>query len=122
MKLHSNFQTRNVEAQQADPNSLLNFYKTLMQLRKCNPALQKGMFVPLNHDPQRVLAYLRKDAGQTILVALNFARRPSKLAVSHELTRGGWELLLSNRERRGEIFEKGWLKLKGFEACLLIQK
>lgn len=122
MKLHSNFQTRNVEAQQADPNSLFNFYKTLMQLRKSNPALQKGMFVPLNHDPQRVLAYLRKDAGQTILVALNFARRPSKLAVSHELTRGGWELLLSNRERRGEIFEKGWLKLKGFEACLLIQK
>lgn len=122
LKVHPNYITRNAEAQQADPNSLFNFYKTLMKIRKAHPVLQKGMFIPLNHDPQRVLAYLRKDSEQSVLVAVNFSRRPSKLAVSHELTKGGWELLLSNRERNGALFEKGWLKLKGFEACLLVQK
>lgn len=122
LKVHHNYIERNVEAQQSNHDSLLNFYKALINIRKNHPALQRGMFIPVIHDPQRVLAYLRKDANQTILVALNFSRRPSKLAVSHELTMGGWELLLSNRERGSDFFEKGWLKLQGFEACILIHK
>ena len=105
-----------------NPDSLLNFYKSLLKIRKHYPALQKGMFIPLHHDPQRVLAYVRQDADQTILVALNFARRPSKLAMGGELMRSGWELLLSNKERGGPIFEKGWLRLQGYEACILLQK
>jgi alpha-glucosidase len=122
IRINPDYLVRNVEAQKADPHSLFNFYKSLMNLRKSHSALRRGMFIPINYDPQRVLAYLRKDSEQTILVALNFSRRPSRLAVSHELTEGGWELLLSNRERSGLLFEKGWLKLKGFEACLLVQK
>lgn len=122
LKVHKNALTRNVEAQQTDPNSLLNFYKSLLRIRKENPVLQKGMFIPLHHNPQRVLAYLRQDSEHVILVALNFARRSSKLAVGGELVRNRWEILLSNRDRGGKIFEKGWLKLQGFEACILIQK
>jgi hypothetical protein len=48
------------------------------------------MFIPLHHNPQRVLAYLRQDSDHVILVALNFARRSSKLAVGGELLRNRW--------------------------------
>ncbi len=122
LKLNPGFSNRNVEEQEADPHSLLSFYKSLLHLRRAHPALQRGMFIPLHHNPQRILAYMRQDTDQTILVALNFARRRSKLAVGGEVTRHRWEVLLSNKERSQPIFEKGWLKLGSYEACILIQK
>lgn len=122
LKLNPDYKSRNVAAQQADSHSLFHFYRNLLQLRRAYLALQRGMFIPLHHDPQRVLAYLRQDAEQTILVALNFARRSSKLALGGEVTRHQWEVLLSNKERSQPLIEKGWLKLDGYEACILVQK
>jgi len=122
LKVHPEYTNRNVEAQQAEPGSLLSFYKSLLRLRRNHSALREGMFIPLNHSPQRVLAYLRQDNDQNILVALNFARRRSKLAVGGEITRYKWDVLLCNKERSQPIFEKGWLKLEGYEVCILIQK
>jgi oligo-1,6-glucosidase len=122
LKLHQGYSTRNVAAQLQNQRSLLNFYKSLLHLRRAHPALQRGMFIPLHHNPQRVLAYLRQDTEQNILVALNFARRRSKLALGGEVTRHQWEVLLSNKERSQPVIEKGWLKLEGYEALILIQK
>jgi len=122
LKLHPGYKTRNVDAQLPAPASLLNFYKSLLRLRRNYHALQQGIFLPLHHNPKRVLAYLRQDATQTILVALNFARRRSKLALGGEVTRYQWEVLLSNKERSQPAFEKGWLKLEGYEVCILLQK
>ena len=122
LKLHPDFTSRNIANQRSDPHSLFNFYKALIRVRRAHPALQRGLFLPLHHNPQRVLAYLRQDAEQTILVALNFARRRSKLALGGEMTRYEWEVLLSNKERNQPLIEKGWLKLDGYEACILRQK
>ncbi|HNW14922.1 MAG TPA: alpha-glucosidase [Anaerolineaceae bacterium] len=122
LKLHPGYKTRNVEAQRKDPASLFNFYKSLLRLRRKYAALQRGMFLPLHHNPQRVLAYLRQDATQTILVALNFARRRSKLALGGEITRHQWEMLLSNKEKSQPSIDKGWLQLDGHEVCILLQK
>jgi alpha-glucosidase len=122
LKVHPNYIHRNVEAQMADPRSLLNFYKALLRLRRLHSALRGGMFIPLHHDPQRVLAYVREDQSTRILVALNFARRRSKLALGGEITHHKWELLLSNKERNQSVFKNGWLELAGYEACILIQR
>ena len=122
LKLHPGYKTRNVESQRKDPASLFNFYKSLLRLRRMYAALQRGMFLPLHHNPQRVLAYLRQDAAQTILVALNFARRRSKLALGGEITRHQWEMLLSNKEKSQPSIDKGWLQLDGHEVCILLQK
>jgi len=122
LKVHPNFISRNVESQKDDPNSLLNFYQALIALRKSVPALREGMFLPLHHNPQKVLAYLRQTKEQTVLVALNYSRRSAKLAVGGEISRHPWEVLLSSKKRTRPIFERGWLKLEGNEACILIQK
>ncbi len=122
LKVHPHYFRRNVEEQTKAPDSLLNFYKALLHLRRTQPALQKGMFIPLHHDPERVLAYLREDKDNRILVALNFARGRSKLALGGDITRYKWDVLLSNRKRNQPLFEKGWLKLEGYEVCILIQK
>jgi len=111
-----------VENQKADPDSLLNFYRALLRLRRAYSALCGGLFLPLHHEPQRVLSYIRQDNENRILVALNFARGRSKLALGGDITRHQWEVLLSSRNKNQPSIDKGWLKLEGYEVMILIQK
>ena len=76
LPVHPNYRTRNVEAQQADPDSMLNFTRSLIKLRREKPALHNGDFTLLTERPKDALAYLRQTPEQTILVALNFKNRP----------------------------------------------
>jgi glycosidase len=50
----------NEPAQDADPGSLLNWYRQLSALHHDNPAISSGTNVTLNHDDQNALVWLRK--------------------------------------------------------------
>lgn len=96
-RVHPNHISRNVSLQINEPESMLNFYKKLIQLRKDNPVLVDGMFLPLTTDPIFMFAYLRQDAKDTILVALNFSHRKMKLFLGRDLAEHSWRLLLSTK-------------------------
>ena len=68
--------TANVEAQDREPNSLLNLYRRLIHLRADKPSLAAGELVPLVASSDSVVAYLRRDGGQAVLVVANLSRRP----------------------------------------------
>jgi alpha-glucosidase len=120
LKVHTDHDWRNVDAQRSDADSLFNFYRRLIQLRKDYPALRDGMFLPLNDEPRRLLAYLRKTDGQTILVALNFSRFPVKLVLGRTLAKGQMKLLLSNKSEKINSPAAGLLQLAGQEACVIL--
>jgi alpha-glucosidase len=122
LKVHPNYLKRNVVLQKANQRSLLNFYCALLRIRKSNSALQQGMFVPLTYYPKQVLGYLRQDANQTVLVALNFGSRKVKLALGPRLSDTKWELLLSNKREITPKIVNGWLQLQKDEVCILLQK
>jgi alpha-glucosidase len=122
LPVHENYLFRNVKAQCADPDSLFHFYRRLLALRKQYPALVEGMFLPLNYDPRSVLGYLRQTADQTILVALNFSKRPVSLVLGSEMTRANWKLLLSNRRTSLDASPGSSLRLGPDEACILLQQ
>lgn len=84
LRVHPNYRQRNAAAQQADPSSMFNFTKALIALRKTHPALRRGDF-HLVSATRHVLAYLRRDREETILVALNFSRRAQTLALHAEI-------------------------------------
>jgi len=63
----------NVSGQEEDPNSMLNFYRRLLRVRKSTPALVEGDYTPLSGDSDEYLAFLRDSPKQTILVGLNYA-------------------------------------------------
>jgi alpha-glucosidase len=63
--------THNVQSEQADAPSILNFYKKLLRLRKNESALREGEYIALNTSDANVLAYLRRSSTETVLVALN---------------------------------------------------
>jgi maltose alpha-D-glucosyltransferase/alpha-amylase len=68
------YQAINVEAQERSPASLLNWMRRMLTLRRQHPTLGRGTFEPVATDNRRVLAYLREDAAQQILVVANMAR------------------------------------------------
>jgi alpha-glucosidase len=70
----------NVSTESADPNSMLNWYKQLIALRRSNPALFEGSMTVLDPN-ENVLSYLRKGppGKPSVIVALNFSAKPQQL-------------------------------------------
>ncbi|WP_254063532.1 alpha-amylase family glycosyl hydrolase [Granulicella sp. S190] len=76
----SDYKTVNVAVESPDRESMLNWYKRLIELRRVNPALYEGSMQMLNPN-ENVVSYLRKGpAGKpSVLVALNFSNKPQTL-------------------------------------------
>jgi glycosidase len=69
--------TTTVEAQDADPGSLLNLYRRLIHLRMENEALAMGRLVPLSAGTTTsVAAYLRRAGEHAVLVVANLDSAP----------------------------------------------
>jgi alpha-glucosidase len=119
LPVHPDYRFRNERHQSQDPDSLLNFYRSLLQLRRRKISLQKGIFLPLNHEPRSILAYIRQTKDQLILVALNFSRRPLRLALGKRLAKANWQLLLSNKHEVVPEITSGLMALEPEEACIL---
>ena len=58
----ADYKTVNVEAEKADPNSLLNWYMTLIEMRRKEPALRDGPITMLDTKNTSVLSYIRNGA------------------------------------------------------------
>ena len=69
----ANYKTRNAQAELRAPDSILNFYRTVLKLRRNEPALKYGDYTALNTDDPRVFSYIRKYKGEAVLVALNMS-------------------------------------------------
>ena len=68
--------TANVEAQDADPRSLLNLHRRLIHLRAANEALGTGELVPLTASSDAVAAYIRRAGDRVVLVVANVGATP----------------------------------------------
>ncbi len=68
------YETVNVEAQQANPNSLLSWVRSMIRRRQRHPVFGRGGIEFLSPDNEQVLAYLREGEDETILVVGNLSR------------------------------------------------
>lgn len=85
LPVHPNYTTKNVAAEAADKDSVLNWYRQLIRLRRENPAIAEGEYVAINTTDANVLVYLRKTTGQTVFVALNMSATEQAVPVDAEL-------------------------------------
>ena len=70
--------THNVESERHDPNSVLNFYRRLLLLRKEDSALREGKYIALNVSDPNIMSYLRQYEDNTVLVVLNMSATKQK--------------------------------------------
>jgi maltose alpha-D-glucosyltransferase/alpha-amylase len=68
------YESLNVEAQQANPNSLLWFHKRLLAARKRYQAFGRGDLTFLHPDNYKVLAFVRRYKDEQALVVANLSR------------------------------------------------
>lgn len=119
LRLNRDFRERNVAAQRADPDSVLNFYRALIRLRRDSVALRRGKWTPLIQRPIEALAYLRGSPEQTMLVALNFFGWEVRAALDAPLPSARWRLRLSSVRGGHERVSGNSVHLAPFEACVL---
>jgi maltose alpha-D-glucosyltransferase/alpha-amylase len=70
------FETVNVEVQGSNPSSLLWWTKRMLALRRRHPAFGRGSLQLLAPENRKVLAFLRRDGSETLLVVANLSRYP----------------------------------------------
>ena len=73
MKVNPNCSYINVEKELKRENSILSFYKKLIEIRKSSEALSTGSFVPVDIDNKKVLSYLRQQGEETYLIVINLS-------------------------------------------------
>lgn len=71
--------THNVNSEMKDPNSVLSFYRQLLELRHKEPALLEGTYTTLNENDPNVLTYVRRYKDEAILVVLNMSASEQKV-------------------------------------------
>jgi alpha-glucosidase len=71
--------THNVASEMKDPNSVLSFYRQLLELRHKETALLEGGYFALNEDDSNVLSYVRRYKDEAILVVLNMSASEQKV-------------------------------------------
>jgi glycosidase len=64
-----------LEEQLKDPNSLFNFYKKIIQLRKTNTALSNGYYQYFESNNKDVFSFYRIDKNQRVLVTVNLSNK-----------------------------------------------
>ncbi|MFN4292635.1 MAG: glycoside hydrolase family 13 protein [Thermoflexales bacterium] len=108
----------NVADQERDPDSMLNFYRRLLALRKRAPALVAGDYTPVDEDAEDYLAFLRRDpdSDQTCLIVLNMSARPQE--ARFDLSWPAARCLFSSHGREGQTVHLPALRLSPFEVFI----
>jgi oligo-1,6-glucosidase len=73
LKINSNFVDINVEQQEKDEVSILNYFRKMIDIRKANPVLIYGEYDLLVPENERLYAYTRALGSTKALVLLNFS-------------------------------------------------
>ncbi len=75
--------TINAQAEKINPNSLLAWYRSLIHLKKTNPALARGENVMLDTSNTKVLSWLRQASGApAVVVSVNFTADPHTVSLT----------------------------------------
>lgn len=96
IRINPNHQYINVENDVQDENSILNYYRKIIKLRKENPVLIYGQYIPLVEDSNSIISYVRKLEDDCVLIILNFSRQSSQFDMKVVPKYKKARLLLSN--------------------------
>jgi len=70
----------NVEAAEADPDSILHWYRALLKFRKENPLVIYGSYREYDKNSRGLYVYSREYEGQKLLVVSSFTEKPVRFS------------------------------------------
>lgn len=90
--VNPNYTEINVSSQQQDSNSILNFYKSLIQLKKSHDIFTYGTFNLIDAENEHVFAYIRELDGKRVLVVGNLTDKSATLKFNETINENNIEL------------------------------
>ena len=115
LKINENYTTINAASQINDENSIYNFYKKLLSLRKSNEYVNTfvyGKFNEVNPEIKNIFAYIREDENHKILVVTNMKDNHEKINLDFKVNK----TLLSNYNKEYNSLD---ITLAPFEAFVV---
>jgi len=112
LAVNPNFKTINAKQEAADPDSVYNYFRRMLEFRKTTKAFAYGTYEDLDPQNPKIFAYTRTLGNEKYLVVLNF----SGDEIAYTLPSGGktGKLALSNLGKAEENTVS--LKLRPWEA------
>lgn len=115
LRINSNYTAINVEKETIDPNSVLNFYKKLIALRK-DPEYKEtvvyGALEPFMEDRHNLMAYYRK-GDKTLLVVGNYQWDEQEITLPSECKK----VLINNYPDM--VLDGNLVKLHGYQVLVV---
>ena len=122
MPVNPNYKVINAAAQIGDEDSVYNYYRKLISLRKEHPIIVNGDFELVGEDDADVFVYLRHWKNQILWVACNFTDRMQKIVSpsSNHAEYRKWHVICDNYSPSGDAFEKDQIELQPYEAVAVL--
>lgn len=98
LKINPNYKSINVETQEHNPDSVLNYYRKLISIRKSpyyKETFTYGEFIPVYENTENIMAYYRVLDNQRILIVSNFGKETVSIDLNYPIKK----ILLSNMNR-----------------------
>jgi len=116
LPVNANYTTINAAAQESDENSVLNYFRKMIKLRKENKdVLVYGKYSLLFPSDSKLFAYTREANGKKILVLLNFSKEESPVDLSLYKLGDVWINNLSSFDTN----KSGVVNLKPYQAVIV---
>ena len=96
MAVNENYKQINVAQQEEDPDSILNFYRRAIQLRKKLSCVRDGDYKEYRKHSRKVYMYSRQNQRQKILVVCSFSKRKTAFRAPRDFYIPGAKLVLCN--------------------------
>lgn len=96
LSINENYKYINVEDSINDENSILNYYKKLIKLRRKNDVIKYGSFKLILADHKEVFVYIRKYENTELLVICNFYGNSIEITLPKEYYDESYESLIAN--------------------------
>lgn len=94
--VNENYPQVNVAAQENDPDSLLNFCRKAIRLRKSLSVVQDGSYREFYRHSGKLYVYTRETARERLLVVCSFTEKPVRFRAPKGCRLDAMELLLEN--------------------------
>ncbi|MBF2779402.1 alpha-glucosidase [Staphylococcus saprophyticus] len=113
--VNPNYQQINVAEQQDNPNSILHFYKAMIQLKKSDDVYTYGKFDLVDTNNEQVFAYTRTLDDKQVLIVGNLTDQITSLNMPDYMSNHSNHILLHNYKDRAINMKA----LRPFEAFVL---
>ena len=96
MQVNSNYTWLNAAQQEADPDSILNFYRKAVKLRKQLSCVRHGEYQEYFHNSDKFYLYSMADETQKILVICSFSEKEVRFPTPQGFDMDTAQLILCN--------------------------